>query len=115
MNDERLDVCSIHTESPGSAEAWGLDSDQQCMDRKTGRYLQFISSLSCDPITLYKAADSTTIKTDTSLLASQTEDQEMVYIEDGKSKTSGLLWVGICLALLTLTLGIIALIRVKGV
>lgn len=112
VSDERLDAGTIHAESPDTAEAWGLDSKQQCKDEKTGRYIQFISSLSCDPIPIYRESATSAIKSNPSLIASQTEDQEMTYIDYGKKKDSRLLWVGICLAMLTLTVCIIAYVSI---
>lgn len=108
MIDEKLDAGTIHAESPDTAEAWGLDAKQQCKDEKTGRYIQFISSLSCDPIVIYKNPDTAPVKANTSLISSQTEDQEMTYIDYGKKKDGRLIWVGVCLAMFALTLCIIA-------
>ncbi|MBA7613515.1 hypothetical protein ES703_20766 [subsurface metagenome] len=110
VSDERLRAGTIHAENPGTAEAWGLDSRLQCQDEKTGRYVQFISSLNCDPIPIYKNPSTPPVKTNTSLIASQTEDQEMVYVDTATNKNSTLLWIGICTALLTLTVCIIALV-----
>jgi len=114
VSDERLIVGTTHAESPDTAEAWGLDSKQQCRDGKTGRYIQFISSLNCDPVPIYKNVDTKSIKTDTALISSQTEDKELVFVETNGSKNSTLTWVGICMALLTLTLCVIALVNVMG-
>ncbi len=110
VSDERLSAGTIHAESPDTAEAWGLDSRLQCRDEKTGRYIQFVSSLNCDPIPIYKNPDTPAVKTNTSLIASQTEDQEMVFVDTTSNRSSTMLWIGICTALLTLTVCVISLV-----
>lgn len=112
VEDTKLESDILHAESPSTLEAWGLDGNQQAIDEKTGRYIQFISSLSCDPLQIYQ--NSPVHKSNTPAIASQTEDQEMVYIEEGKRKDSRLLWIGICLAMLTLTVCVIALLKMQG-
>ena len=112
VSDERLEAGTIHAEFPDTAEAWGLDSGHQCKDERTGHYVQFISSLSCDPVRIYRGSEP--IKTDTSLIAALTEDQEMTFTDRGRGKDGRLLWVGICLAMLTLTVSIAVLSKVLG-
>lgn len=113
VSDERLGAGTTHAESSETAEAWGLDSNQQCIDEETGEYIQFISSLSYQPVQIYR--NTTVRNTDASVISAQTEDQEMTFTQrGGRGKDSRLLWVGICLALLTLTLCIAALIRIQG-
>lgn len=112
--DVHLDAGTKHAESEETAEAWGLDSRQQCKDEKTRRYVQFACSLSCDPIAIYRATERVLLKSDASLIASQTEDQEMTFIDYGSRKDGRLLWVGITLAALTLTICLAILMRVKG-
>lgn len=112
VSDERLEAGTIHAESPDTAEGWGLDSNQQCIDEKTGDYIQFISSLSYRPIQIYR--NSKAREMDASVVASQTEDQEMTFTDRGRGKDSRLTWVGICLALLTLTVCIAVLLRMQG-
>lgn len=112
VEDGKLERDILHAESPKTMEAWGLDGNQQARDEETGRYVQFISSLSCDPLQIYKG--SPVNKSNTSTIASQTEDQEMVYAEEGKRKDGRLLWLGICLAFMTLTVCILALLKMRG-
>lgn len=113
VGDERLESGTTHAESPDTAEAWGLDSNQQCQDEKTGKYIQFISSLSCDPVRIYK--NTPVILANVSLISSQTEDQEMVYTDEGRNKDGRLLWIGVSVAMLTLTICIVfLLILMKG-
>lgn len=112
VGDERLEAGTTHAESPDTAEAWGLDSNQQCRDEKTGRYIQFISSLSCDPVKIYRSLP--VVMANVSLISSQTEDQEMVFTDQGKSKDGRILWVGVCLAMLTLTVCIVVLLKIQG-
>lgn len=111
VSDDKLAVGSIHLECEDTAEAWGLDSRQQCKDEHSNRYIQFIGSLSCDPIKIYRNTNHT-VETNTSLTASQTEDKEMVYTEREGSKHTLILWLGVCLSLLILTIAIIALVLV---
>ncbi len=109
--DVRLNAGINHVETNDTAEAWGLDSSHQCKDSKTGRYIQFVSSLSCDPLPIYSGRPVLT--TDMADIASQTEDQELNYVESGNGKSSQLLWVGICCAILSLTLLIAVLLKMR--
>lgn len=109
MNDRHLVAGNIHAESRETAEAWGLDSKQQCKDEKTGRYIQFVSSFSCHPVKIYEGVEIN--KADVALIASQTEDQELVYVEERGHQDSRVLWVGICLAMICLTTCIVILTR----
>jgi len=112
--EDRLEAGNTHVFNDDTAEAWGLDASQQCIDERTNRYIQFVSSLNCDPVPIYRSQDTPPIKSNVSLISSQTEDQEMVYLDKRASKSSMGLWLGICLALLTLTVCIIALVRIWG-
>ena len=110
--DASLIAGTIHISNFDTVEAWGLDAKQQCIDEKSGRYVQFISSLSCDPIQIYETNPSE--PADLCLLSSQTEDQEMTYTDYGKQKDSRLLWIGISLGMLTLTVCLVVLLKVAG-
>ena len=110
--DVRLEAGINHVESPDTAEAWGLDSSHQAKDPQTGRYIQFVSSLSCDPLQIYK--DKSVLQADMGAIASQTEDQELNYIDNGNNKSSQLLWVGISCAILALTFLVAVLLKMRG-
>lgn len=103
----KLPTDTLHMESVDTAEAWGIDSKQQCKDRETGKYIQYISSTSCDPVKIYKGSGIENVDPD--LVQSQTEDQSLAFTELNKEKTGSVLWLGICLALLTLTTCIVIL------
>lgn len=112
VKDESIsDVGILHIESPETAEAWLLNQKQMCKDENTGQYVQFVSSQNCVPIKIYRNG-SNEKTTDMSLISSQTDDAEMVFIDTKSSKNSQLLWIGICLALLTLTVLVVALVRI---
>lgn len=114
VQDGWIDADILHAESPETTEAWGLDSNQQCQDEKTGRYIQFISSVSCNPVTIYRNGGSGARDTNTGLISSQTEDKEMVFIAENKRTDGRLLWIGICLAMLTLLVCVVVLLRMMG-
>jgi len=115
VQDNWLDADILHAESLATTEAWGLDSRQQCKDEKTGQYIQFISSVSCNPVKIYRNGGKVEARdTNTALLSSQTEDREMVFIQQGKGHDGRLLWIGICMAMLTLTVCVVVLLKVAG-
>lgn len=107
-DDEKLPVMGLYVDSEESAESWGIDPKQQCRDRKTGKYLQFVARSSCIPVKIYRGIDSQDI--DIGIVQSETERQAQALIEVQKSKSGSLLWLGICLAMLTLTVCIIVLV-----
>lgn len=111
ITDERLEAGTVHAECEETAEAWGLDSGQQCIDEETGRYVQFVSSLSCNPIRIYQERNHYK-EASVSLISSQTEDKEMTFTAREQGNRSKLLWIGICTALLSITVLVIALVRV---
>jgi len=111
VTDQCMDTGTVHAECEDSCEAWGLDAGQQCIDEQTGRYVQFISSLSCNPIKIYQERNHYK-EASIALISSQTEDKEMTYTSRNTNKNSMLLWVGICVALLSLTVLVIAVMRV---
>ncbi len=115
VKDDQLEAGTLHADNIDTAEAWGLDSGQQCKDEKTGRYIQFISSISCTPIQIYfDHGFSRVRKIKTADISSQTEDQEMTFTDRGRSKDGRLLWLGISLAMLTLMVCIVVLLKMTG-
>lgn len=112
--DDVIDAGTLHAQNYDTAEAWTLNANQQCKDEKSGEYIQFIGSSHCDPIRIYRNHGSQDEDdTNLSALSSDTEDKEMAFLDRGKEKDSRLLWIGICAAMLTLTVCIIALIVIQ--
>ena len=114
--DFSLKAFVLHAESLKEVSAWELDPRQQCIDEKTGDYLQFICERSYVPLTIYQNGHSTNGSKNANIevISSQTEDQEMVFMEQNKSKDGMVLWLGICLGLLALILGMAVLFSMKG-
>jgi hypothetical protein len=110
--DDRLDAGVSHVESPDTAEGWLLYSNQMAIDEKTGRYVQFVSGRHGSPIKIYRSNLDTSV--DITEIASETEDQEMVWLDELQNKDGRVLWAGIIAAMLTLTVCIIALIQITG-
>lgn len=108
VEDQRLDAETLHAENPETAEGWLLDSSQMCRDERTGRYIQFVSSRYGSPIKIYRNRNGRKDQVKIDEISSQTEDQEMVFIDEKQNKDGRLLWIGIITALLTLTVCIIA-------
>lgn len=100
VDDGKLDAFVAHAESIKETAAWELNSFQQAIDEKTGRYIQFISDRSFRPLQIYRNPISATGNIST--IAGQTEDQEMVFLEEGRKRDGRMLWIGIILAMLTL-------------
>ncbi len=94
VKDSSLEAYTLHAENSDTAEAWGLDSNQQCKDEKTRQYLQFISSLCCTPIKIYRDPNHNGVnRIKPSLVASQTEDQELTFIDQGSNKDGKFIWL----------------------
>lgn len=110
VEDQRLYAETLHAESPDTAEGWLLDSSQMCRDEKTGRYMQFVSSRYGSPIKIYRGRNGRKSPVNIEDVSSQTEDQEMVFIDEKQNRDGRLLWMGIITAMLTLTVCIIALV-----
>jgi hypothetical protein len=118
VDEFHLEAFVAHAESPETVEAWLLDSTQQAIDEKSGRYLQAISSRSGLPLKIYHNKDNVENKEgvhgNISALAAQTEDEEMVFLDGRQGKDGRLLWVGIALAGVVLTLLIAVLMILKS-
>ena len=117
VDDIKLDGAIAHAESYDTQSAWGLDSEQQAMDEETGKFFQFISLRSYIPLKIFRSNGHSEVQIvgdNVSTIAAQTEDQEMFSVDEKKEKDSRLLWVGICLAMLTLTVCVLALVSMKG-
>lgn len=108
VKDDRLEAGTLHAESPETLEAWGLYADQQCKDEFTDEYVQFISSTHCKPLKVYENFPNLG-DVDTEIISARDVDEELIYIDQGRKSGGMMLWVGICLALATLTVCIIAL------
>jgi hypothetical protein len=117
VEDRQLDSLILHAESNGTAEAWGLDSEQQCKDEKTGRYVQLISSVSCEPVTIYRGADGKKAArgTNTSTISAETEDKEMTYTGQGKSGNGIAIWLTACVTMIVFVVLLVGYLRlVRG-
>ena len=117
VEDRALESLILHAESPGTAEAWGLDSEQQCRDDKTGRYIQFISSVSCEPVTIYRGADGEkkARDTNTSTISAETEDKEMVYTGQPKGNNGLAIWMAACVTMIVFVVLLVGYLRlVRG-
>ncbi len=114
VKDAELDASTLHAEYYDTAEAWGLDGCQQCKDATSGRYIQFISNANCDPIRIYQNHGGEVRNVDGALVSSQTEDQEMTFTSQGKNKNGLVIWVGVCVAMITLGVLITGLIAIRG-
>ncbi len=109
VEDESLEAGTLHAESPDTAEAWLIYGNQQCKDEVSGNSVQFVSSTHCGPIKIYEEIPNLN-DFNLSLIASNYQDQALTYAEQERtSKNGGVLWLGICLAILCLTIMIIVL------
>jgi len=119
VDEFKLDAYPLHAESPETAEGWLLNARQQCMDDKTGEFLQFISPLSGKPLKIYKSDGKNSdnkkedIDDNIAIIAALTEDKEMVFLDQGKNKDGRLLWLGIALSGIILILLIAVLMVLK--
>src|SRR4030042_3608193 len=88
VDDVELEGDVAHAESPKELRAWGLDSTQQVRDEKTGRSIQVISERSFKPITIFSGGGESAqvVGKNVTTISSQTEDEELVFLEEKKSK-----------------------------
>lgn len=97
--------------------SWILDSRQQARDEITGKTFQVICLRSYKPIVIYqgdnKDADSVAAQA-LKVISSQTEDEEMVFLEEKQNKDGRMLWLGIVMAFLALILGIVVLWKIHS-
>lgn len=112
VDDVRIDADVVHAEAPEVLKAWALNSLQQAKDEYTGRYVQVVSERSYKPIQIYRSKGSDVVGSTVAHVASETEDEEMTFLEERKGKDGRLLWIGIITGLLVLTFCIIVLVVV---
>ena len=52
--DMILDASILHAENYTTTEAWALDTNNQYIDEKTGRYVQLVTHRDINPVTVNK-------------------------------------------------------------
>ncbi len=105
-----------YAESPDTVEAWALDANQQALNQK-GEYVQVICERSFEPIRVFNLNNghkSDTIVHNVDTIASQKHDEELSFMEEKKSKSSQMLWLGIIGAIIALTFALVVLSSMKG-
>lgn len=109
----RLETDVLYVASPETIEAWELDYNQQAKHEKTGRHLQVVSERSKKPLKIFP--DRSTLQgQSTEAIASQKQDAELTFMQSKNKRSSMLLWVGIICAILAVTIGVIVLLKMKG-
>jgi len=72
--------------------AWAVDGSNQIMDKKTGRYIQLLTSWSVMPITLKDNLHSKITKDNINAIAAAKEDEELQYLAR-KERDGGAKWL----------------------
>jgi hypothetical protein len=114
IDDMRLELDSEegYVASPDTLEAWELDFNQQCIDAKTGRFVQIISNRHRKPLKIFK--ERSTLKgSTTDTIASRKQDEELAFMNALREKNKMLLWVGIIAALFAVVISIVVLVTLK--
>lgn len=116
VEDKQLECGIVHAESPKELEAWGLDSNQQAKDERTGRYFQVVSSRSYIPLQIYRSDNKApqVVGSNVTTIASQTEDEEMIFLEERQTRDSRVLWFGIIAALFAVVISLVVLLNMMG-
>lgn len=107
----QLDTEPGYIVSPDSLEAWEEDINQQFHDRR-GRNTQVISELQKRPLKIYQDKPENT-GPGTAVLASRKQDEELSFTSKRKEKNKLLTWVAVIVAMLTVTLSALALMKYK--
>ncbi len=103
--DAVLGVGGRYASSPKSLEAWGLNRLQQVKDKVTGKYVQFISEVSYNPLVLWPGGkEDKSVKANINTIASQAVDDELAFVDERSRKNSMTLYLGIIAGMLTLGL-----------
>lgn len=109
----KLEAGTLCVADPGKFQAWELDYFQQARDEKTGKYTQFVSSLNQRPLKIFPNRPQIASQ-QSAMIAVQQFDEQLVQIHQENSKQSMLLWLGIFLLALVLTILTIVLVNMRG-
>jgi hypothetical protein len=99
--------------SSDTVEAWHQDYNQQTKDEKRGRVFQVISERSKNPLKIFQERKPVKGQT-TEVIASQTQDSELAFMNSKREKNKMLIWVGIIAALLAVVISIVVLVKLKS-
>jgi hypothetical protein len=114
VGDGKLNALVAHAESPKELLAWELNPRQQAIDEKTKRFIQFIDDISYKPLQIYQNSLFQKKTSNITSISSQTEDQEMVFISEGRKNDGRMLWIGIIAGIVALTFLIAVYMKMKG-
>lgn len=86
-----------------SSEAWAINDSLQLKDRETGKYVQFVTGWSCNPVDLFGYDDAGSLaEKDIWAIAARVTDEALNWFEKQKQKHTLLLWAGIIGVILAL-------------
>jgi hypothetical protein len=99
--------------SSDTVEAWHQDYNQQIKDERKGKVFQVISERSKNPLIIFHERKPVKGQT-TEVIASQTQDSELAFMNSKREKNKMLIWVGIIAALLAVVISIVVLVQLKN-
>lgn len=113
---QKLKAEVAYAVSPDTVEAWALDANQQAIAEKSKRFVQVICERTYKPVPVFNLneKDDGTVGKNVNTIAQQKEDEELAFVEQHEAKDRRLVWVGIIVLILALTLGAIVLNRMGG-
>jgi hypothetical protein len=100
--------------SSDTVEAWHQDYNQQIKDERKGRVFQIISERSKNPLIIFHERKPVKGQT-TEVIASQTQDSELAFMNAKREKNKMLIWISIIAALLAVVISIVVLVKLKSI
>jgi len=113
VSDGELEVNHRHATSPRDLAAWGLSRTQQVIDRATGAYCQFISTVSYQPLRLFPGLSDENESKNIDEIAAEAVDDELAYVDERKRKGRLTLYVGIIAVIFAIIVSIGAYIVIS--
>ena len=102
------------TKDPELWGAWAINQGQQFKDEMGAEYFQMVDLKNFKPIKVYDSRDGDkNAEEDIKVIAGQTEDEELTFLEDKNAKDGRTIWLGIALALMVLIFGIAILLTLN--
>lgn len=107
---QKLEVGNLCMASDDTSEAWELDYNQQSKDVKTGKLVQFISTLNKKPLRIFKNRPQIPGLSILNI-AKQEFKASIMEIEEENHRKSMLLWLGIIIMSIIVTIALIILLN----
>jgi len=113
IGNRKLEMGTLCVADPDMFRAWESDYNQQARNEKTNQLTQFMSTLNKQPIKIYQNRPQSKSQSTVQIMAQQF-DEKLVQVHEENHRQSMLIWLGIIILALTLSISLMALANMGG-